>query len=91
MVWKTIPLREVLSQSRNYVQIEPGERYKQITVRVWGKGLTLRGTCNGSEIAADKQVAAKAGEFIISKIDARHGAFGLVPHELDGEIGRAHV
>ena len=86
MVWKTIPLREVLSQSRNYVRIEPGERYKQITVRVWGKGLTLRGICNGLEIAADKQVAAKAGEFVISKIDARHGAFGLVPDELDGAL-----
>jgi len=86
VAWKSIPLREVLSQSRNHVRIEPGERYKQITVRVWGKGLALRGICDGSEIAADRQVAAKSGDFIVSKIDARHGAFGLVPNELDGAL-----
>jgi type I restriction enzyme S subunit len=86
VAWKTIPLGDVLSQSRNHVQIEPGKQYKQITVRLWGKGLTLRGICDGSEIAAERQVVAQAGDFIISKIDARHGAFGLVPEKLDGAL-----
>ncbi|KQY95060.1 hypothetical protein ASD25_17225 [Brevundimonas sp. Root1423] len=28
----------------------------------------------------------KTGQFVISKIDARHGAFGIVPPELDGAV-----
>jgi type I restriction enzyme S subunit len=86
VVWNTVPLGDILTQSRNHVPIEPGRDYQQITVRLWGKGLRRRRTCDGSEIAASKQVAANAGNFLISKIDARHGAFGLVPDELEGAV-----
>lgn len=86
MAWKSVPLGDVLVQSSNHKQIEPGQSYKQITVRLWGKGLVLRGICDGAEIAADRQIAAQTGDFIISKIDARHGAFGLVPAELNDAL-----
>ena len=86
MAWKSVPLGDVLIQSCNRKQIEPGQSYKQITVRLWGKGLVLRGVCDGAEISADRQIAAQTGDFIVSKIDARHGAFGLVPSELDGAL-----
>lgn len=51
-----------------------------------GKGLTLRGEVQGSAIAAARQYKAKAGQFLISRIDARHGAFGIVPANLDGAL-----
>jgi type I restriction enzyme S subunit len=86
VVWTTVKLGDVLTQKRARTPIEPSTEYKQITVRLWGKGLTLRGICAGSEIAAESQVAASAGDFLISKIDARHGAFGLVPDDLDGAL-----
>ncbi|MEP2725843.1 restriction endonuclease subunit S [Roseibium sp.] len=73
-------------QSSNHKQIEPGQSYKQITVRLWGKGLILRGVCDGAEISATRQIAAQTGDFVISKIDARHGAFGLVPAELNDAL-----
>lgn len=86
MTWTTVQLGAVLVPSRNYVRIEPNKPYKQITARLWGKGLELRGICNGSEIAAERQVAVNEGDFLISKIDARHGAFGLVPKALSGAV-----
>ena len=86
MTWRTVQLGDVLVPSRNLVRIEPNKTYKQITARLWGKGLRLRGICNGSEIAAEKQVAVNTGDFLISKIDARHGAFGLVPESLSGAV-----
>lgn len=86
MVWRTVQLGEVLRQKRERVRIEPGKPYKQITVRLWGKGLTLRGTSDGAEIAAESQVAVGESDFLISKIDARHGAFGLVPADLAGAV-----
>lgn len=86
MTWRTVQLGTVLVPSRNYVRIEPNNSYMQITARLWGKGLELRGVCNGSEIAAERQVAVNEGDFLISKIDARHGAFGLVPKALSGAV-----
>lgn len=86
MVWRTVQLGEVLRQKRERTRIEPGKSYKQVTVRLWGKGLTLRGTSDGSEIAAESQVAVAKNDFLISKIDARHGAFGLVPADLEGAV-----
>ena len=86
MAWRTVQLGEVLRQKRDRVRIEPGKPYKQITVRLWGKGLALRGTSDGSEIAAESQVAVGRNDFLISKIDARHGAFGLVPADLEGAV-----
>jgi type I restriction enzyme S subunit len=41
---------------------------------------------SGSEIAAAQQRRVRTGQFVISKIDARNGAFGLVPAELDGAV-----
>lgn len=77
---------DFLSRSNDWIEPKPDERYKQITARLWGKGLTLRGETLGSEIAAPRQIRAQAGQFLLSRIDARHGAYGIVPEELDGAL-----
>lgn len=83
---KTISIDEFLTKSEDWVPVQPDQRYKQITAKLWGKGLTLRGEVQGSAIAAARQYKAKAGQFLISRIDARHGAFGIVPANLDGAL-----
>lgn len=83
---QTISIDQFLTKSDDSVPVEPEVRYKQITARLWGKGLSLRGEVRGSEIAAARQLRVKAGQFLISRIDARHGAFGIVPAELDGAL-----
>jgi len=83
--WPTFKLEEVLSLSRESVEIDPLRTYKQITVRLHHKGVVLREEKIGQRIKS-KQYLAKEGQFIISRIDARNGAMGLVPQELDGAI-----
>ena len=83
--WPTVKLEEVLSLSRESVEIYPLRTYKQITVRLHHKGVVLREEKIGQRIKS-KQYLAKEGQFIISRIDARNGAMGLVPQELDGAI-----
>lgn len=83
---QTISIDRFLTKSEAWVPVAPDGQYKQITARLWGKGLTLRGEVPGAAIAAPRQFCAKAGQFLISRIDARHGAFGIVPGELDGAL-----
>ncbi len=83
---QTITIERFLTKSEAWVPVAPDGQYKQITARLWGKGLTLRGEVPGAAIAAPRQFCAKAGQFLISRIDARHGAFGIVPAELDGAL-----
>lgn len=86
MMSQTITIERFLTKSEAWIPVAPDGQYKQITARLWGKGLTLRGEVPGAAIAAPRQFCAKAGQFLISRIDARHGAFGIVPAELDGAL-----
>lgn len=81
-----VSLGDFLTRSYEWVEPEPEQIYKQITARLWGKGLTLRGKVPGSTIAAARQLRAQSGQFLVSRIDARHGAFGIVPDELGGAL-----
>ena len=86
MAWRSVPFGTFLTRSHNWTEPQPDRIYKQITVRLWGKGLTLRGEVYGSKIAARRQVQVRKGQFLLSRIDARHGAFGLVSPDLDGAL-----
>ena len=88
MNFREVPIRLFLRKSDSWIEPVPDETYKQITVRLWGKGLNLRGKIYGSQIEATRQIRVKAGQFLVSRIDARHGAFGIVPPTLDGALAR---
>lgn len=77
---------DFLIKSREIVNIEDGEVYRRVTVKIRNGGVTLRDTEKGENIGTKKQYRAKAGQFIVSKIDARNGAFGIIPSELDGAV-----
>jgi type I restriction enzyme S subunit len=84
--WATVPLGEVLEKNEDSIEIDVTARYQQVTVRLWGKGVVPRGETTGLELAAGRRFRVRAGDFILSRIDARHGAFGIVTDELDGAI-----
>ncbi|MEX2310572.1 MAG: restriction endonuclease subunit S [Pirellulales bacterium] len=84
--WPMVPLGKLLTRNEPAVVIEPATEYKEVTVRLWGNGVVLRGIVTGSEIAATRRFAVRSNQFILSRIDARNGAMGLVPPELDGAV-----
>jgi restriction endonuclease S subunit len=77
---------DFLIKSRNIVNIEDDKEYNRVTVKINNNGVILRDTEKGVNIGTKKQYRANAGQFIISKIDARNGAFGIIPNELDNAI-----
>jgi type I restriction enzyme S subunit len=84
--WPQVPLGEVLRKSDAWIAVSPDALYKEITVKLRGRGVVLRREVSGAEIAAVRRCQVRAGQFILSRIDARNGAFGIVPRELNGAI-----
>ena len=84
--WQQVRIGDVLTKTDDWTEIVSGQNCKQVTVRLWGKGVVLRNEIDGSKIAAKRRRFVRPGQFILSRIDARNGAFGLVPNELDGAI-----
>lgn len=84
--WPSVALGSVLRRSASTIPLDPKETYKEVTVRINGRGVVERRQVQGLEIASERRYVAKSGQFIISRIDARNGASGLVPDELDGAI-----
>ncbi len=77
---------DFLKRNRNAIKIDDNVTYKRITVRINNNGVTLRDTEKGRNIGTKRQYIASSGQFIVSRIDARNGAFGIIPDELDGAI-----
>ena len=83
--WPKVKLGEILSRTGEFITPDPSREYSEITVKLWGKGVTERGRVSGGSMNG-KRFVAKAGNFIASRIDARNGAMGLVPDSLDGAL-----
>ena len=84
--WKETPLGEVLTRSNEIADIVSSETYREVTIRLWGKGVILRHVIEGQQIIATRRFLVRQDQFILSRIDARNGAFGLVSPELDGAV-----
>jgi type I restriction enzyme S subunit len=79
-------IRDILARNKTPVIVQDDITYKQVTIRTNYKGVVLRGTQSGSTIGTKNQFAVSADQFILSRIDARNGAFGIIPEELEGAI-----
>ena len=84
--YKQVLLKEVLSFSETPIVIEDDTLYTRITVKLFNKGIVKRDQAYGREIGTKKQYKVNAGQFVVSKIDGKSGAFGIVPDSLDGSV-----
>ena len=84
--WPLVRLGDVLLRHKDGLDIEEDEEYTRLTIRMNGQGVGVRDKVCGREIGTKRQFRVKAGQFLLSKIDARNGAFGLVPNDCDEAI-----
>lgn len=84
--WCKLKIGDVLCRVKDDVQVNDFVTYSRITIRMAGKGVVLRDRVIGSEIGTKRQFVARTGQFVLSKIDARNGAFGVLPEECDNAI-----
>ena len=85
-IYPMIPIGNVIVRNTNAITIEDNFSYKQITLKTNGGGAVLRDVKLGKDIGTKKQYVVSVGQFIMSKIDARNGAFGVVGMDLDGAV-----
>ena len=86
---KAYPMKrigEFLKRNKTAVTIEDDKKYKRATIKVRNGGIFLRDEEIGRRIGTKNQFLISKGQFLLSKIDARNGAFGVVPEMLDGGI-----
>lgn len=84
--WKKEKISTFAVRSKLPTKVEDSVLYKRLTIKLWGKGIILRDEVDGSKIGTKNQYVAKGGQFLLSRIDARNGAFGILPMELDGAL-----
>lgn len=77
---------DFLKKNRTLINIEDNVEYNRVTVKIKNRGVELRDVEKGINIGTKKQYLVKSGQFIVSKIDARNGSFGIIPDFLDKAI-----
>jgi len=82
---KPVRIGEFLHRHKEAVKIQPNTEYSLVTVKLHHNGVVIRGKKKGALLGSN-MYSVKKGQFILSGIDARNGAFGIVPEELDGAI-----
>lgn len=81
-----VRIGDFLKRNKEQVQIQDSVLYKRPTIRINGNGISLRDEVDGKNIGTKNQFRIYKDQFLLSKIDARNGAFGVVPQELDKGI-----
>lgn len=75
-----------LKRNKEQILVQDEVLYKRPTIRINGQGISLRDEVSGNNIGTKNQFRIHKGQFLLSKIDARNGAFGVVPEELEAGI-----
>jgi type I restriction enzyme S subunit len=83
--WRRHKLVDLLIRAGEAAHPAADTEYKEITIRLWGKGVIERGRISGAAVNGRRFIARK-NQFIASRIDARNGAMGVVPEFLDGAL-----
>ncbi|MDK0915433.1 restriction endonuclease subunit S [Clostridium perfringens] len=82
----TFAIGELLTRVKEPITVEDSKEYNRVTIRTKNKGIYIRDKKLGINIGTKRQFLVKEGLFLLSKIDARNGAFGIAPKEINGAI-----
>ena len=86
MKWPDVVLGELLDQDPSVIRIDDPANEKFMTIRLYGLGVIERRIGAGKTPRPSSGYRVRAGQFVYSRIDARNGAFGIVPEGLDGAV-----
>lgn len=86
MAWKTVKIGDFLKRTKDPISIEADKEYSLVTIKMHHKWVVPRWKKIGNEIGSKTMYKVRSWQFILSGIDARHGAFWIIPDTLDGAV-----
>ncbi|MBC8135871.1 MAG: restriction endonuclease subunit S [Fibrella sp.] len=81
--WQEFVVGDVLTETERPVVWSDDDFYNLLSVRRRSEGLFLRSVTQGKTIKTKQLREVRAGDFLISKMQVVHGAWGTVPAEFD--------
>jgi type I restriction enzyme S subunit len=84
--WTFTAFGDVLRQVSRPVQLDDEEEYVQPVIRRRHGGIDIRERQLGKDILTKAQYRLEAGDWLMSKVQILHGAYGIVPPDLDGSV-----
>ena len=81
--WKKFSIGELLYEADGSIQWDDERYYKLLSVKRRSEGVVLRETLQGKSILTKKMNEVSSGDFVISKMQVVHGAWGMVPECYD--------
>lgn len=81
---------EIMKENKDSITINDKNEYKRIKIKLRGRGIVLRDILQGGKIKTKKQKLTKTNQFAVAEIDAKFGAFGIIPDELSNAIVSSH-
>jgi type I restriction enzyme S subunit len=88
--WRMAPLGEVLIPYREYIDAPEPKLYPKLSVKLYGKGVTLDTPADGATLKMKRHQIARSSQVILSEIWGKKGAIGFVPPEGDGALCTSH-
>lgn len=81
--WHEVEIGNIIKEVKRPVIWDDEAQYRLLSVKRRAEGVVLREVLAGSQILTKKMNTARAGDFLISKMQVTHGAMGLVTDEFD--------
>ena len=88
--WPIVPVAEVLTEYREYIDAPEARLYPKLSVKLYGRGVTLDTPADGATLRMKRHQIAKCGQVILSEIWGKKGAIGIVPKQGDGALCTSH-
>lgn len=85
--WQTTNLGDVVERATRAETPAAGKSYRQLGVKLWGKGAYERDTIDGAQTKYAELYRAEAGDIVVNKIWARNGSVAVVQESEAGCYG----
>lgn len=84
--FQLVSIWDFLTRNKSSIDIQDNIEYKRVTIKINNWWVYLRDMEIWKNIGTKKQFIVSKWQFLLSKIDARNGAFWVIPEEVDGAI-----
>jgi type I restriction enzyme S subunit len=82
--WRAYRLGDLLEEVDRYVTFDDEHTYRLASIRRRSEGVFFREALQGKDIRTKVMKTIRTGDFMLSKMQVVHGAWGLVTPEFDG-------